>query len=37
MYYLYSLMSYIDTNTKIGKQNLKNQALIDEVFKIYQK
>lgn len=32
MYYLYSLMSYLDTNTKIGKQS-ENQALIDEVLK----
>ena len=32
MYYLYSLMSYLDTNTKIGKQ-AENQALIDEVLK----
>ena len=31
-FYLYSLMSYLDTNTKIGKQS-ENQALIDEVLK----
>ena len=31
MYYLYSLMSYLDTNTKIGKQ-YENQKLIDEAF-----
>lgn len=31
-FYLYSLMSYLDTNTKIGKQ-AENQALIDEVLK----
>ena len=32
MYYLYSMMSYLDTNTKIGKQD-ENKALIDEVLK----
>jgi len=31
MYYLYSLMSYIDTNTKIGKQNL-NEDLLKEAY-----
>ena len=32
MYYLFSLMSYIDTNTKMGKQS-ENQQLINEAIK----
>lgn len=32
MYYLYSLMIYLDTNTKIGKQS-ENQILINEALK----
>lgn len=32
MYYLYSLMIYIDTNIKLGKQS-ENQKLINEAFK----
>lgn len=32
LYYIYSLISYLDTNTKIGKQ-YENKALIDEVEK----
>ena len=36
MYYLYSLMSYIDTNTKIGKQNL-NADLLKEAYSYIDK
>ena len=36
MYYLYSLMSYIDTNTKIGKQNL-NEDLLKEAYSYIDK
>ena len=35
MYYLYSLMSYLDTNTKIGKQS-ENSKLISEAIKYIQ-
>ena len=36
MYYLYSLMSYIDTNTKIGRQNL-NADLLKEAYSYIDK
>ncbi len=36
MYYIYSLISYLETNTKIGKQN-ENDALIKEVLEYLQK